>query len=125
MRGLAILILGGMVMGCSQRAVMLTDAGEQIQLMPNPRQYPLCLPRGEINSAVLTSSRNSYQEAINQMLNTAAGMGASHITIDSSESSRVVTRIRGRGYYCPNDFAQRPAERLRRTDDLFIMDDPS
>lgn len=122
---LGFLLIGLVGMGCSQPAIMLTDVGRQIELMSEPEQYPLCTPRGDLESAVLTSSRNGYREAMNQLLNTAAGMGATHITIDSSASDSIVTKIVGRSYYCPEDFAQQPINALQNRDDLIILDDPT
>ena len=112
MRELSVILLSGLMFGCTQSAVILTEPGRQIGFMNDPKKYPLCVPRGALNSTVLTSSRNGYREAMNQLLNTAAGMGATHISIDSSESNAIVTKIEGTSYFCPEDFAQQLIKRL-------------
>ena len=125
MRQLSVILLSGLMFGCTQSEVILTEPGRQIGFMKDPKQYPLCVPRGALNSTVLTSSRNGYREAMNQLLNTAAGMGATHISIDSSESNAIVTKLEGTSYFCPDDFAQQPIDKIMNRDNLIILDDPS
>lgn len=125
MRQLSVIILSGLMFGCTQSAVILTEPGRQIGFMNDPKKYPLCVPRGALNSTVLTSSRNGYREAMNQLLNTAAGMGATHISIDSSKSNAIVSKIEGKSYFCPKDFAQQPIDKIMNRDNLIILDDPS
>ena len=125
MRQLSVILLSGLMFGCTQSEVILTEPGRQIGFMNDPKKYPLCVPRGALNSTVLTSSRNGYREAMNQLLNTAAGMGATHISIDSSESNAIVTKIEGTSYFCPDDFAQQPIGKIMSRDNLIILDDPS
>ena len=125
MRQLSVILLGGLMFGCTQSEVILTEPGRQIGFMNDPKKYPLCVQRGALNSTVLTSSRNGYREAMNQLLNTAAGMGATHISIDSSESNAIVTKIAGTSYFCPDDFAQQPIDKIMNRDNLIILDDPS
>ena len=125
MRQLSVILLSGLMFGCTQSEVTLTEPGRQIGFMNDPKKYPLCVPLVTLNSTVLTSSRNGYREAMNQLLNTAAGMGATHISIDSSESNAIVTKIEGTSYFCPDDFAQQPIDKIMSRDNLIILDDPS
>ena len=125
MRQLSVILLSGLMFGCTQSEVILTEPGRQIGFMNDAKKYPLCVPRGALDSTVLTSSRNGYREAMNQLLNTAAGMGATHISIDSSESNAIVTKIEGTSYFCPDDFAQQPIDKIMSRDNLIILDDPS
>ena len=125
MRQLSVIFLGGLMFGCSQSAVVLTEPGREIGFINAPKKYPLCVPRGALNSTVLTSSRNGYREAMNQLLNTAAGMGATHISINSSESNAIVTKIKGTSYFWPEDFVQQPSDQIMNRDNLIILDDPS
>ena len=125
MRQLSAILLGVLMLGCTKSAVILTEPGRQIGFMSDPKKYPLCVQRGALNSTVLTSTRNGYREAMNQLLNTAAGIGATHISIDSSESNAIVTKIEGTSYFCPEDFAQQPIDKIMNRDNLIILDDPS
>ena len=125
MRQLSAILLGVLMLGCTKSAVILTEPGRLIGFMSDPKKYPLCVQRGALNSTVLTSTRNGYREAMNQLLNTAAGIGATHISIDSSESNAIVTKIEGTSYFCPEDFAQQPIDKIMNRDNLIILDDPS
>jgi hypothetical protein len=125
MRELLLILLIGMMLGCTQSAVILTKPGREIGFVNNPKKYPLCVPRGALNSTVLQSSRNGYREAMNQLLNTAAGIGATHISINSSESNAIVTKIKGTSYFCPEDFAQQPRDQIMNRENLIILDDPT
>ena len=125
MRELSLILLIGMLFGCAQSAVVLTEPGREIGFVNNPKKYPLCVPQGALNSTVLKSSRNGYREAMNQLLNTAAGIGATHISINSSESNAIVTKIKGTSYFCPEDFVQQPSDQIMNRDNLIILDDPS
>jgi hypothetical protein len=124
MRGLSVVLLSGLMLGGTQSPPVLTDPGRQISFINDPKKYPLCVPRGELNSTILTSSRNGYREAMNQLLNTAAGLGSTHVSIDSSESNAIVTKIGGTSYFCPEDFAQQPSDQIMNRDNLIIVDDP-
>ena len=118
-----VLLVSGFVFGCTQRNITLTEQGKKIELMLYPERFPLCAPRSSLHSMVLISSRNSYRQAMNQFLNDAASSGSTHITIDTSRSDALATEIRGRGYYCPTDYAQKSAETIQNQDALFIMDE--
>ena len=124
-RELLLILLIGIMFSCTQSPVILTEPGREIGFVNDPKKYPLCVPRGALNSTVLTSSRNGYREAMNQLLNTAAGMGATHISINSSESNAIVTKIKGTSYFCPEDFVQQPSDQIMNRDNLIILDDPS
>lgn len=90
-----------MASACIQIPLELTEGGNAIQLLQQPEEFPQCIYIDNFHSITLASNANSYQQALIKIKNNVAVYQGTHLTIKSSDTDDLVTRIMGEGYRCP------------------------
>ncbi|MBF0349888.1 MAG: hypothetical protein HQM11_02600 [SAR324 cluster bacterium] len=95
--GISIIFL---LLACSTGEITLTESGQKVGFLENPEELPQCKFQESIQTMVLLSAPNSYQQALNKLRNKAASMEATHVKLLRSVADEQTTTIHAMIYHC-------------------------